>query len=369
VVGNGVHRYAPDLAGGGLAIGAEVYDNLAAGGPAGPALRPARADRPGVAVIPMSSPYVHLGGRIRLAAVRRTEVDQVSLSLSTNNGRSYTPLWTAPKTGPEGSEAVIDISPVILRRYTYRLKVEIVASSPGGAGLRSIVLENDVQHAPRTLPRLARGKTVVTVDADGDPGVATRTIACRITPDSGFNKNETSRSMGFQFDNLRVDDGSCWWKGGAGVLTVPVETPGDLVALRMSLQFRARDAKDTIRIGASTDQGKTWRQLETVTGPTPGTTRAYRFGDWPPSTRAVLLRFELTGRNTTGIFSLRVDADHRDPLASPAPRPFRVVYRWREGVHSREHSQEVTALPCRYTIETSGEPELVSVGYEMPSHP
>ena len=27
-------------------------------------------------------------------------------------------------------------------------------------------------------------------------------------------------------DNLDVKDGACWWKGGVGTMTVPVETPG-----------------------------------------------------------------------------------------------------------------------------------------------
>jgi hypothetical protein len=58
VVGNGNHRYAPDLASGSLAEGAEVYENLEAGG--SPALRPRESDRPGVAVIPIASPYVYL---------------------------------------------------------------------------------------------------------------------------------------------------------------------------------------------------------------------------------------------------------------------------------------------------------------------
>ena len=61
VVANGIHRYAPNLAAGDLAAGAEVYDNLAAGA-ATPALRVKEAGRPGIAVIPMVSPYVDLGG-------------------------------------------------------------------------------------------------------------------------------------------------------------------------------------------------------------------------------------------------------------------------------------------------------------------
>jgi hypothetical protein len=369
VIGNGVHRYVPDLAGGGLAAGSEVYENLTSGQPGGPALRPEKPGKPGVAVIPMSSPYVYLGGRLRVVAVRRTEADRVSLSISTNNGRSFTPLWNAPTSGAEGQASVVELPPQVLRRYAYWLEVEISAATPGGAGLNALVLENDVQHAPRSLPRLARGTTTITVAADSDPTITTRSIVCRITGDPKFDKNETSSTMGLTFDNLRVDDGSCWWTGGTGVMTVPVTTPGDLVALRMSLQFRARDAKDVIRIRASTDGGTSWRDLATVTGPTPGMTRLFQFGDWPATTRSALLQFELTGRNTTGIFSLRIDADYRDPLAAAAPKPFRVVHRWLESGRPKEHVQVITALPSHYTIDAAEDPELVSVGFEMPARP
>ena len=366
VVGNGVHRYAPDLAAGDLARGAEVHENLEAGGGT-PALRPARPGKPGVALIPMTSPYVYLGGRLNVRAVRQTTADSVNVTISTNNGRTFAPLWSAPRSDGTGAESSIDLSPRILRRYAYWLKIEIVASSPGSAGLQSLVIENDVQHAPRTLPRLAKGKTTITVATGDDPGLATRTIACRITPDSTFDKNETTGTMGVTFENLDVRDGGCWWKGGTGVMTVPVETPGDLVALRFSAQVRVRDAKDVVHATVSTDAGATWREAGTITGPTQGTTRAFKVAGWPAGIRTALLRFEMTGRNTSGMFSFRVDADHRDPLAARGARPFRVVHRWTEAGKPREHTQLVTALPARYTIEAGADPEMVSVRYEMPS--
>ena len=68
IVANGIHRYAPNLGSGDLALGAEIYDNLATGGHGSPALHVQQAGKPGVAVIPMVSPYVYLGGRLKLSA-------------------------------------------------------------------------------------------------------------------------------------------------------------------------------------------------------------------------------------------------------------------------------------------------------------
>jgi hypothetical protein len=361
-VGNAAHRYAPNLAAGDLASGAEVYENLTEVSDS-PRLRPKEPGKPGVAVVEIASPYVYLGGRLRLKATRQTAADRVAVSISTNNGRTFAPLWSADRVGPQ--EAVVDLSPTILRRYAFWLKVEVSSDSPGGAGLDVLDVENDIQHAPRTLPGLGRGRTTITVSADGDPAVATRSIACRITPNAAFGKNETSGTMGVTFDNLDVKDGACWWKNGEGSMTVPFEVPGDLVALRVCAQARARGERDAVTVRASIDGGRSWREVGRIAGPTPGTTRAFRVADWPSGTRSALLRFEMSGSNTIGVMSFRADADYRDPLAKVA-RPFRVVHRWKQGGREKEHMQVIASLPTRYEIVADDDPEVLSVTCEMP---
>jgi hypothetical protein len=357
VVANGVHRYAPNFAAGDLQGGSEVFDNLVSG--RSPALRVKDPSRPGVAVIPMVSPYVYLGGRLRLKAAGRSAGDRIVVTISTNNGRTFAPLFSA--TGDQPTEAVVDLKEKIFRRYAYWLRLELT----GGVGLDRFEVENDFQHAPRTLPWLAKGANTITVAADADPTIATRSIACRITPDPSFTKNETSTTMGVRFDNLELRYDACWWKGGTGVMTVPIDVPGDLVGLGLSAQVRARGERDRVRVTASTDAEKTWRQVAVIAGPTQGRTEHVRVDRWPAGVRKVLLRFELTGNNTIGVQNFRVDADYRDPLASTTVRPFRVVHRWAEGGRERSHVETITRLPTRYTIHAGAEPEMVSVRYEM----
>jgi hypothetical protein len=237
---NGVHRYAPNLAAGDLALGADAFDNLANGRTG---LRVKQQGRPGVAVVPMLSPYVYLGGKLRIKSDGRSASDRVTVSISTNNGRTFAPIYSAAIERP--TETTIDLKDKILRRYTYWLRIELT----GGAGLTEFAVANDFQHAPRTLPWLGKGSNTITVAADADPAIATRSIVCRITPDPSFNKNETSTSMGILFDNLDLRYDACWWKGGTGIMTVPIEVPGDLVNLSFSAQVRARSEKDRARLG------------------------------------------------------------------------------------------------------------------------
>jgi len=359
VAANGTHRYAPNLGAGDLAPGAEVFDNLASGG--SPALRVKAGGRVGVAVVPMLSPYVYLGGRLRLKAVGRSADDRLTVSISTNNGRSFTKIYSAPLD--RSTEVEIDLKNKIFRRYAYWLRLELA----GAAGLDLFEVENDFQHAPRTLPWLGEGKNTITVAADADPAIATRSIACRITPDASFDQNETTGTMGVVFDNVELRHDACWWKGGTGVMTVPVETPGDLVALGFSAQIRARGDKDRVRVSASTDNGRTWREVASMAGPTQGRTEHVRVAKWPPRTRKTLLRFELTGNNTVGVQSFRVDADYRDPMASKTVPSFRVVHRWKEGAQTKSHSETITRLPAKYPIQAGPEPQMVSVSYEMPA--
>jgi hypothetical protein len=315
LVGNGVHRYAPDA-----------------------------ATLP--EVVEMSSPFVYLGGRVRLSGTG------VRLALSTNHGRTFEPLEAAGGTA--------DLTPRIRRRYAYWLRVE----RPAGARLESIVLENDFQHAPRAMAWLGPGENRLRAAADPDPVLATRTVACRITPNARYSDNESSASMGLLFDNLEVADGACWWKGGTGLMDVPVETPGPIAALRLTAQVRVRDAADRVGLSASFDGGRSFEPIGEIVGPTPGITRTFRFDRVPAESRRVLVRFELSGRNTAGVFNFRLDADYRDPAAGF--RPFVVTHRWREGGAEKRHEQRVERLPADWTITTAGEPETVSVAVEMP---
>ncbi len=173
--------------------------------------------------------------------------------------------------------------------------------------------------------------------------------------------------MGVTFDNLNLEHNACWWKGNTGTMTIPIDVAGDLVSLGFSAMIRARGEKDRVRASTSVDGGKTWREVAVMAGPTQGRTHHVRVDDWPAGVRRALLRFEMTGNNTIGVQSFRVDADYRDPLAAKAMTPFRVVHRWNEAGKTHEHAETIDRLPRSYAIEAGDGPEIVSVSCEMPA--
>ena len=70
-----------------------------------------------------------------------------------------------------------------------------VAAIPDSAGLDAFEVENDIQHAPRTLPWLDSGKNTITAAADRDPSIASRTVNFRITPDPAISTYMVGHSI------------------------------------------------------------------------------------------------------------------------------------------------------------------------------
>ena len=116
---------------------------------------------------------------------------------------------------------------------------------------------------------------------------------------------------------------------------------------------------------ASTDNGRIWREVAVLRGPTQGRTEHVRVDKWPARTRKVLLRFEMTGNNTAGVQSFRIDADYRDPMAdgTAASVPRRPSLE-RRGTRKDAH-RDHRSLAGQVHDPSRARPEMVSVSYEM----
>jgi hypothetical protein len=136
-----------------------------------------------------------------------------------------------------------------------------------------------------------------------------------------------------------------------------------MTRLRFGGHYRARDAKDGWDLQVSFDGGKTFRTVDRLEGPTPGSSKYVTFSDVPTGTRSALVRYAGTQRNTTCMFDLRVDADYREPRGGF--RPVRVTYVWEEnGVEKRD--VHVARSPREtYRIECAAAPRMKSLIVEL----
>lgn len=227
-----------------------------------------------------------------------------------------------------------------------------------GTGLDSVAIVHDVQHSQRALPALGKGPNRITFSAG--PAEGTVTVECGANPE---NRAKQLVPSDFHVKLDGVHEHLLRLEGGKGSFTFPIATPGEMTRLRFGCHYRARDARDFWDMQVSFDGGRTFHSAGRREGPTPGSCKYVTFSEVPPGTKAALVRFAGQQRNTTCAFSLRIDADYRQPHGGF--RPVQVTYTWVENggikrdVHVAEKPQE------SYTINCAGEPEMKSIELEL----
>jgi hypothetical protein len=353
-IGSGEHVYKPGLADRGLADAVLDMDNLAF---KGGALRLVDSDKPGTLVIEMRAPYVCLAGAVS-GALSGGSLD---VRLSTNNGLDYAPVGNARGAAP----FALDTSKAIFRRYAYRVKLELTGA---GAGLTDLILKSEVQVSQRALPILTKGSNTVTVMAE--PGRNTMTMEGKA--DSKEKRNETFASHHAGTEALMKDRSTLWIERQYskpedqrhGYVTFPVSAPGAIKGVRASGQFRARQKRAGVKLEASFDQGKTWKEFLNVPGPYSDFSTGGELKDVPQGKTEALVRYHLYGPEPTGVLAYRIDIDYDDGPAKGV-RPFNVVYTWTEGGQEKQHKQLIAKTPFSYRISIAGKPVMKSVTIEM----
>ena len=338
-IGNGVLEYRVPLANGAFRGGALLADNLAATAEdqAAPALHVKDPARSGTLVLRMPSSYVYLTGTLAFTA-RLGQGGGIVVSLSDNQGMDWRKLAHVKAGGPQK----IDLSMAVYRRYDYRLKFEF---SGKGTGLESLELSHDVQHSQAPLPTLTEGRNTIAFRAGPPEG----TITLEGNTDPG---GTSGRQLSIQdFHPLCTSAEVRWARPhGKGDVTFKIPTPGEVVRVRMNLGYRLRDAADAYTVWLSLDGGKTFRQVDRLSGPTPGSTKYLTCGEAPPGARAAVVKLEGKEVNTACLFGLRIDVDYREPAGGF--RPVKITYVWDEDgkpktdVHVAAQPQEAYAITC-----------------------
>lgn len=340
-VGNGRFEYQVPLAR--VKEDALLVENLRV---EGTSLRVADGGSEGVLVLRMPSSYVYLTGRIELKAMAEPG-GEVRVEFSDNNGLDWR------QVGRYGAgEHDIDISPLVLRRYDYRLRFTLKGAA---TGIDKLSLAHDIQHSQRVLPALATGRNTITFQAG--PHEGTIVIEGATSPaHKGKNVLYTDfhpRVSGMRENMLFVGD------TGRGEVVFPVSTPAAMKRIRIGAHYRARDKRDRLDVTVSFDDGRTWTSAGVLEGPTPGNSKYFIFNDIPPDSRAALVRFAGVQYNTTGIFDLRISADYLEPAGRMMP--VRITYRWLEDGVEKQHVHVARSEQETFEIQCNTRPVMRSI--------
>ena len=351
-VGSGTLAYDVPLADGAFRTGALRAENLAtppegAGGPAVGLQDPAR---PGILELRMPTSYVYLTGELAFDAVVH-DGGKIRVFFSDSNGLRWNEIARADASGTQ----TVDLQPHVLRRYDYRLRFVLDGK---GTGLDGIRIRHEVQCSQRALPTLAKGANTITFRAGPPEGTITITGACH-----GDFKGKQVQLADFGPTLTGVSENLYRVEGQPAHVTFPIATPGDMVRLRFGCHFRCRDKADRWEMQVSFDGGKTFRTVDVCAGPTPGETKYITVSDVPAGVRQAHVRWSGTQRNTTCLFSLRIDADYKQPHGGF--RPVRITYRWDEAGIAKEDVHVATRPEETYTVSCAQTPEMKSLVLEL----
>jgi len=317
--------------------------------------------RPGVLVLRFPSSYVYTKGQAILNVTRGGNNGGVLVSFSDNSGLD----WKQVKKLDMGGGHTLDLASLVKRRYDYLLKIELLE----GWGLNDVHTWNHFQCSQAPLPTITEGENQLTFSAGPQEGTITI---------EGSTETETAKKNG----QLTIADFHPVISGGVtdalrmngpvGDATFDVVTPGEMKRLRISVVYRARDAKDGFDVQVSYDGGKTFKTVENgaLEGGTTGASRYLIVSDVPPGTRQAKVRiagrqanapsaFDPKGMSpwterkdaaTAFIFDLRIDADYSEPAGGF--KPVKITYAWEENglpkghVHVAKSPNETYAIPC-----------------------
>jgi hypothetical protein len=348
-VGNGVHEYAVPLGDRGAFLSVENV-----------ALKPGLlqaidGSRPAEAVLRMSSSYVYLTGELSLHAA--VPGGSIEVSFSDTHGRNWKPIAAVTASGPQK----IDLTPLVLRRYDYRLKFVLKGK---GSGLETLRIVHDIQHSQRALPALGRGENQITFNAGPPEG----TIALEGAGPKFRGRQVLAEDLGAvatNIDKSKAESAGLWVpQGPTGDVTFPVETPGDLTRLRFGCGYKAGSKGEGWDLQVSFDEGKTFKTVDRAAGPARIAGKWVTFSEIPSGVRKALVRYSAVSRGDLILWRHRIEADYKEPNGGFAP--VKITYRWEENGQAREDVHLARSPGENYTITCAQPPVLKSISIERP---
>ena len=357
-IGCGVMVYDVPLAGGAFRSGALKVDNLTStDGKGKAALEVTDASRDGELVVRFPSCYVYTSTPRKDKGTPSTvEFDavlgdsgKVEVFFSDNHGMDWNPLpaITAGKN-------TLDLDYLPFRKYDYQLKFVMKGA---GAGINALRVTNPFQCSQAALPTITEGQNTITFNTGPQEG--TITYEGNTMQDPNW---EWKQLTWLRFHPVVDKIGKQLMRpAGRGSATFTFNTPGEIARIRMNLGYRARDVNDTWVADVSFDGGKTYTEIDKVTGPAAGATKYIVYDKVPANVKAALVRLSAKEVNTACMFGVRLDVDYKEPLGGF--RPVQLTYVWEEDGKEKKDVHVATKPQETYTI-TCG-PKTVAKSYTV----
>ncbi|PYK99977.1 MAG: hypothetical protein DME19_06645 [Verrucomicrobia bacterium] len=322
---------------------------------------PANAAQPGEIVFKIDGANVITALKIHARLQRRTESDAARIAVSTVNGLVWREIWRSDQVGEQSFDR--QLVKEINGAYEALVKVSLLGGTRAAdAQLHEIEFETTTMLNGKTQPKLALGKNTIYVGA----GEQTESIV--FWPDlRGANykafvveeKNIATRAqhpgyMGVMHAAKPSEE---------AYVVFRIDAPRDITRLNYGGRLYNRAPRSRIDFLHSFDGGKNWTRSYALTNTAqPWDVIHYETVDAvPPGTRSALVKYLLqstaAGSDACSLYALRMEANHR--AADAAFHPLDVTFHWSErqadySLVERSHTEHITQLPHRYTIDVGG---------------
>ncbi|MBN2268986.1 MAG: hypothetical protein JXN61_00130 [Sedimentisphaerales bacterium] len=356
--GNGVWTFRPELTAAGLKDAYDVSDCVAAK-PSG--VIPKQAGKAGSIVFKIQGANVITAISIKARLLRATEADLNSISFSTTNGLAWTTVWTNQRLG----EGTVNMNLIdgINGAYEVLVRVTLTGSrNPEDALLKVIEFRTRTMLNSKTQPRLLLGRNTVYV-GKGDQADSTviwpDLQADRYKPYIVAERNIATKAehpgyQGVMFAQRPNEEAYIVFK---------IDAPASIGRISYGGRFYNRAPESRIDMQHSFDNGATWQNSYRLTRTEPpwDVIHYETITDIPVNTRSALFKYMLrssgAGTDACSIYNVRMEADYEP--RSAGFEPIEVTFDWSEvredyAVVERSHTQLVTEVPFKYTINVGG---------------
>lgn len=358
--GNGIRTWAPDLKD--LAKSAWSASNVSGGA----AVKPNKAGDAGEVIFKVEGANVVTSLKLKAAFLRKSESDECSISVSTTNGLTWKEVWKADKAGDLPVD--LKLRDEVNGSYEVLVKARMLGKTAADdAQLKALTFETVTEVNAHAQPKLNLGKNTVYVGT-GEPagssvfwpdlrGDAWKPYAVDVK-DMVSNKQHAGylAVMGAGKPNQE-----CY-------VVFKMDAPGDVTKIVYGGRYYERHGGARQELLHSFDGGKTWTKswtCNTVEKPPFDEIHYETVDKVPAGVRSVLFKYlvftsqPLVGGDAPdGLYALRMEINYQP--ADPGFAPLEVTYTWKEVQkdHSqveRSHTEVVTKVPYKYTINVSGD--------------